>query len=272
MLEADRYSLAGRLAGQLGYHEDAVRLFTEGLVKHPDEPRLLRHRGHRHITLRRFEDARSDLQRAAEVTRGWSDEHEFYGSETRDDVYQLILGNTEALKYQRVPVNAQTISDTKHLYKATLLSSIYYHLALSHYLLGEFDKAVENYNETIRVATDDEIRLAASDWRYMSLRRLGRAEEAAATLDGLKTTGGAFEDSYYYKRWRMYRGELQPADLINPADPNKTAIATQGYGVGNWYLYNGKRDEAHTIFQLVLNHGSKDAFGYITSEVELQRS
>lgn len=272
MLDADRYSLAGRLAGQLGYHEDAVRLFTEGLDKYPDEPRLLRHRGHRFITLRRFGDARSDLQRAAELTSGWADEHEFYGPETKDDIYQVILGNTEALRYQRVPVNPQTISETKHLYKATLLSSIYYHLALSHYLLGEFDKAVENYNETIRVATDDEIRLAASDWRYMSLRRLGRDDEAKATLSQLKTTGGAFKDSYYYKRWRMYLGELQPQDLIDPKDPNKTAIATQGYGVGNWYLYNGNRDEARRIFQLVLDYGSRDAFGYITSEVELQRS
>lgn len=33
--------------------------------------------------------------------------------------------------------------------------------------------------------------------------------------------------------WCIYRRELQPDDLINPDDPKKIAIATQGYGVAN---------------------------------------
>lgn len=272
MHEADRYNLAGRLAALLGNHEDAVRLFSEGLDRFPDEPRLLRHRGHRYITLRDFEAARADLSRAAEVAGDGPDEHDFYGAETTEDLYRVVLGDTDSLQYQRIPVNAETTAAYKHLYKATLLSSIHYHLALANYLLGDFEAAIASHDDTIRTAADDEIKVAASDWRYMSLRRLGRHDEAAATLDGLETSGGAFEDSYYYKRWRMYRGELAPEDLINPDDPNKIAIATQGYGVANWHLYNGDRDAAHAIFQLVLDNGSRDAFGYITSEVELKRT
>lgn len=271
MNQVDRYTMAGKVASQLGHHEDAIRILTEGLTEHADEPRLLRHRGHRLITLRRFEDARADLARAAQLTESWSDEHEFYGPQQKDDIYRVILGRTENLEYQRVPVTPETTEATKHLYKATLLSSIHYHLALANYLLGDFEEAIRSHNDTIESAADDEMKVAASDWRYMALRRLGRHDEAQASLGNLELTGGAFEESSYYKRWRMYKGELQPTDLINPEDPDKVAIATQGYGVGNWHLYNGDKDETVRIFRLVTASGSKDAFGFIASEVELGR-
>lgn len=272
MNQTDRYILAGKFAGQLGHHEDAIKLFSEGLEHNPAEPRLLRHRGHRFITLRRFKDARDDLIRAAELTSDWEqDEHEFYGPQLKDDLYRVVLGKTDELEYVRVPVTPETVESTKHLYKATLLSSIHYHLALANYLLGDFEAAIHSHNDTIASAADDEMKVAASDWRYMALRRLGRHDEAQATLDGLELTGGAFKESSYYKRWQMYRGELQPEDLVNAEDPDKVAVATQGYGVGNWHLYNGDQPEARRIFELVTSSGSKDAFGFIASEVELAR-
>lgn len=271
MNDVDRYILAARLAGQLGHHGDAIDLLSQGLAQAPNEPRLLRHRGHRLITLRRFEEARDDLARAAELTRDAQDEHEFYAPQVKDDFYNAILGRTDQMKYQRIPVNEQTVRDTRHFYKATLLSSIHYHLALANYLLGDFEAAIASHNDTVAAAVDDEMKVAASDWRYMALRRLDRDEEARATLDSLTLTGGAFEESSYYLRWRMYRGELQPTDLVDPNDSDKVAIATQGYGVGNWHLYNGNSDEAVRVFKLVTSSGSKDAFGFIASEVELGR-
>lgn len=271
MNQTDSYILAGKLAGQLGHHQDAINLFNKGLEADPDEPRLLRHRGHRFITLRRFEDARDDLVRAAELTRGWQDEHEFYGAQLKDDFYRAVLGQTDQMEYLRVPVTPETVESTKHLYKATLLSSIHYHLALANYLLGDFEAAIRSHNDTIGAAVDDEMKVAASDWRYMSLRRLGRHDEALESLGSLELTGGAFKESSYYKRWLMYQGQLQPSDLVNPEDPDKVAIATQGYGVGNWHLYNGDEAEAIRVFRLVTSSGSKDAFGFIASEVELGR-
>src|SRR5690606_17176018 len=62
---ADRYIYAGRLLNYLDKPDKAVAMFTEGLAASPDEPRLLRHRGHRYITVRRYRDAVTDLKRAA---------------------------------------------------------------------------------------------------------------------------------------------------------------------------------------------------------------
>jgi tetratricopeptide (TPR) repeat protein len=63
----------GRRTAYLGRFEEAIEIFTRGLVLHPDDPRLLRHRGHRWITVRRFDRAIEDLERAVRRVAGQPD-------------------------------------------------------------------------------------------------------------------------------------------------------------------------------------------------------
>jgi hypothetical protein len=49
------------------------------------------------------------------------------------------------------------------------------------------------------------------------------------------------------------------------------ALATQGYGVGNWYLYNGDEKRAMDIFNKVVEGNYFSAFGFIAAEAELHR-
>jgi hypothetical protein len=48
-------------------------------------------------------------------------------------------------------------------------------------------------------------------------------------------------------------------------------IATQGYGVGNWYLVNGDEKKAREVFERVLAGKAWAAFGYIAAEADLKR-
>jgi hypothetical protein len=48
-------------------------------------------------------------------------------------------------------------------------------------------------------------------------------------------------------------------------------VATQGYGVGNWYYVNGDRAKAKEIFEKVVSGPQWSAFGYIAAEADLQR-
>ena len=57
----------GRRLAYLGRHGEAVEVFSGGIAAHPESYKLLRHRGHRHVTLRRLDDAIADLSRAAEL-------------------------------------------------------------------------------------------------------------------------------------------------------------------------------------------------------------
>jgi hypothetical protein len=45
--------------------------------------------------------------------------------------------------------------------------------------------------------------------------------------------------------------------------------ATAAYGIGNWHLYNGRREEAERIFRRILAGGQWGAFGYIAAEKDL---
>jgi len=48
-------------------------------------------------------------------------------------------------------------------------------------------------------------------------------------------------------------------------------IATQGYGVGNWYLVNGETKKAREIFDRVLAGKAWPAFGFIAAEADVAR-
>ena len=47
--------------------------------------------------------------------------------------------------------------------------------------------------------------------------------------------------------------------------------ATLAYGVANWDLYNGRKDEAKAIFQRIIKGSNWMPFGFIGAEAELAR-
>ena len=107
---ADSIIWYGRRVGYTGDFAKAVAIYTEGLRHHPDEPRLLRHRGHRYVSLRDFPRAIADLSRAQGIVAGTPDEVEPDGQP-----------------------NARGIPTS------TLHGNIRYHLALAYYVTGDFD-------------------------------------------------------------------------------------------------------------------------------------
>jgi hypothetical protein len=69
----------------------------------------------------------------------------------------------------------------------------------------------------------------------------------------------------------MYKGALKPEQLLDTGNADDLTIATQGYGVGNWYLVEGNRAKAREIFEKVVQGRQWAAFGFIAAEVDLKR-
>ncbi len=84
--------------------------------------------------------------------------------------------------------------------------------------------------------------VATSHWLYMTLRRLKRDEEARRALEPIGSGLDVIENGDYHRLLLMYKGERKPEDLLAYASKDKTSVgyATIVYGVGNWYIYNGK--------------------------------
>ncbi len=241
----------GRVLGFRYRMEEAITVFSAGLEWFPDSFELLRQRGHRYLSTRRFGQGQADLARAATLIEGMATWIEPDGP-----------GN-------ELPVPATSIQ-----------FNTWYHLALAHYLLRDWDAAEAAYRRCLEwvAPTDFDGLTACSDWLYMTLRRKGAVAGAAQVLaaipEGLADTAFV-EGPSYYRRLRMYRGELAPDDLLNPdkgaqvIHDLETIYATQGYGVGNWHLYNGELDRAYEVFVQITQGRSRFAFGYIAAELEL---
>src|SRR5688500_3654650 len=66
----------GRRLAYLGRYVEAIRTFSDGIQRFPDDPRMYRHRGHRYISVRQLDEAIADFSRAAELMSGRPDEVE----------------------------------------------------------------------------------------------------------------------------------------------------------------------------------------------------
>lgn len=236
----------GRRLAYVGRYHDAIAAFSKGLESNPSSAKLYRHRGHRYITVREFDRAIADFERAAALVKGQPDEVEPDGAPNK-------AGKP----------------------RSTLQSNIWYHLGLTHYLKGDFDKALASYQECMKVSTvNDDMFVATSDWLYMTYRRLNRPDDAKRVLEPIRETMDILENTAYHQRLLMYKGVVSPDSLLkasNGGEADAVQIATQGYGVGNWYLVNGDKAKATAIFERVLTGSSWGAFGYIASEADLAR-
>jgi tetratricopeptide (TPR) repeat protein len=233
----------GRRLAYLGRFRDAIDVYTRAIAKHPSEPRLYRHRGHRYITVRKFEDAIADLRRASQLVAGKPDEVEPDGAPNKAGIP-----------------------------RSTLQSNIWYHLGLAHYLKGDFRGALASYQEGMKVSrVNDDMLVATADWLYMTLRRLKRDDEAKRVLEPIKEQMDILENGAYHARLLMYKGQRTPESVLNLNTADDVQIATQGYGVGNWYLVNGDKTKAKAIFDRVVAGRAWPAFGFIAAEADLKR-
>lgn len=268
--EMYRYMLVAKLHTYVGKHENALRVLTEGITAHPDLPHLYRHRGHFRVSVRDFDGAVADFEQAVARLDGRDDEIEYYQAELVPEMEQTILGRPSVLLEEPTPITEANLAKLRDVYKGTLKSSTWYHYGLAHYLRGEFDEAAERYRTTLDFCVDDDMRVATLDWLLMSLRRAGRKQEAQELLDATSLDMHIVEPSYY-RRMRMYKGELTPQALLDLDSADRRTLATQGYGVGNWHLTEGDTAEAKRVFERIVEQGDRFAFGTIAAETDLAR-
>lgn len=99
---------------------------------------------------------------------------------------------------------------------------------------------------------------------------LGRADEAGKVLQPIVPGMKIKDDQQYYDRFLMYKGLKKPEDLLN-AGGDPVSAATLAYGVANWYLYNGRKNEAKALFEKIITGTNWMPFGLIAAEAELAR-
>lgn len=239
--DAEAIIWLGRRLAYLGRFKEAIDTYTKGIALHPSDARLYRHRGHRHVTLRQFDLAIRDLRKASELVKGKPDEIEPDGQP-----------------------NARNIPTS------TLQFNIWYHLGLAYYLTGKNANALAAYRECLKVSGTPDRLVSTTHWLYMTLRRLNRNAEAKKALEPIVEGMDVIENTSYYRLTLMYKGILSDEQLLSETQGDSAASHSVLYGVGNWHLYNGRREQALEIFRRILASNQKTSFGFIAAESDLK--
>lgn len=239
--DADNIIWLGRRLGYVQDYRGAIRIFSEGIGKFPDDARMYRHRGHRYISIREFDRAIEDLEHAAALIEGTDDEVEPDG----------------APNPAGIPVS-------------TLHSNIRYHLGLAYYLKGDLEDALRVYERALAETPNDDMRVATTHWTYMTLRLLGRDDQARAVLDPIREDMTIHESMAYHQLCLLYKGEGEIATALD-AGITPAGGDSAMYGVGNWHFYNGRVEEAKAMFERMIEESGWASFGRIAAESDLAR-
>lgn len=239
--DADALIWVGRRTAYRGRYREAIGIFTDGIARHPSDARMYRHRGHRYLTVREIDQAIADFERAAVLMAGQPDE-----------------------------VEPDGLPNARNVPTGTLHSNVWYHLALGYYLKGDFSRAADTWIKARDSVGNADNLVAASYWLYLSLRRAGRPDDAEAVLQPISADLDVIENTEYHQLLRMFQGERAPGDLLAGSGEDSGGSATR-YGVGAWYLVNGRRDEAESLWKAILAGSDWPSFGHLAAEAEAAR-
>ncbi len=231
----------GRRTAYLGQYSQAIDIYSEGIRRFPEEARLYRHRGHRYISIRKYDEAITDLEKAAQLIDGTSDEIEPDG-----------MPNA-----QNIPVSS-------------LHGNIWYHLGLAYYLTHQDEKAYTAYLHCRESGDHYDNIVSSTHWLYMIQQRLGNPTKADSLLAPIHADSTVIENQSYADLCRLYKGWLPVDSLIQdgPGSPSNDAVR---YGVANWYLYHGDTVQAKQMMEALVEEKAFSSFGYLAAESDLIR-
>lgn len=232
----------GRRLAYVGNYKDAISVYTKGINRHPDNARFYRHRAHRYITLRCYDNAIADLQKAVELTRDQIDEIEPDG-----------------------------IPNEKNIPTSTLHTNIYYHLGLAYYLKGDNRQALLAWEKCLDLADNDDMKVATLNWLNVVLRKTGRQKDAEQRLKAVSKDMEIIENHDYYNILLMYKTNDENKLVEKTQNQETVSNATLGYALGTYYQLKGEANKAKELFEKVVAGKQWSSFGYIAAEVELAK-
>ena len=242
--DADATVWMGRRTAYLGDYKRAINIYSDGIATFPNDARFYRHRGHRFITLRCFDNAIEDFKSAAKLTKG-----------------------------KRDVIEPDGLPNARNIPTSTLKSNIYYHLGLAYYLKSDFKNALKAYNKALKVSKNPDMLVATTNWRYVTMKRLLQNKNAKKILKTIPDNLDIIENGSYYKLIKLYQDKHKAEDLLEEISSNTNTLnnASMAYGIGNYYLINGNTTKAKEIFQQIVDGNQWSSFGYIAAEAELKR-
>ena len=232
----------GRRLAYLGKYKEAIDIYTRGINLYPNNARFYRHRGHRYITLRCFDNAIADFKKAAELTRDQVDE-----------------------------IEADGIPNERNIPVSTLQTNIYYHLGLAYYLKSDNRQALLAWEKCLDISPNDDMKVATLNWLNIVLKKMGRQTEANQHLLQVKGDMEIIENYDYFDILYMYQTGNDSKLVEKTKDQQTISNATLGFALGTYYQLKGNKEKAKELFEKVMAGSQWNSFGFIAAEAELAK-
>jgi len=239
--DVERLIWYGRRTAYTGAYAEAIAIYSRGIERWPDDARLWRHRGHRQISIRRFDLAEQDLREAA----------------------RLIESTADRVEPDGMPNAAGSPISSLH-------SNIWYHLGLALYLQNDLEAALEVYRHYAARATNDDQLVSVTHWLHLTLCRLGRCEEARAVLEPIRREMDLVENFGYHRLCLFYKGGLSEAEVGDPQKEGAMSDAV-AYGLAAWHLCHGRTGQGKAMLGQLTAGPARASFGFIAAEADLGR-
>ena len=231
----------GRRIAYLGRYREALAWYSARIAEHPNSYRLLRHRGHRRISVRDFEGAEVDLSKA----------------------WLLAQSHPNQLEPDGAPNEYGIPRSSDH-------GNILYHLALALHLQGRWNEAAAMWKAAEDAALNDDSRAAALNWRFHALVRAGRAPEARRAVADVRSRWRIIENHAYLDLCLLYAGRLTREQVLE-GEPDGIQDVTRRYGVAAWTYAMGDPAKATAEWARLVEQGPWNAFGVIAAEADIAR-
>ncbi|MHB1193969.1 MAG: tetratricopeptide repeat protein [Longimicrobiales bacterium] len=233
---------AGRARRNSWHYRDEMAIYTKVIGMAPDDWRPYRFRGHRHISVREFDNAIRDLEKARELAPfNW------------DVSYHLGLAYFVSGRF----------GDAADEYMRCI---------------GLADdagaKAADSdaFRSCSRNGSDPGSQVAMTEWGARALLRAGRQAEAEALATAIPEGLEVGENLSYYHDLLYAKGLKSADELLNLAPGAPYRLETVGYGVATRLLVAGDTARAMGVFQQIVADPWWPGFGRIAAEAELARA
>jgi tetratricopeptide (TPR) repeat protein len=255
----DKFVWVGRRIAYLGQFREAIKWFRSGMDLKLEgtnvQTKLVRHLGHRYISIRLFDEA------------------------------DAIFGKYEdGLTKEKDEVEPDGLPNARNTPIGTVFSNYRYHHGLAKFLKGDFSGALKVYASDLHALTPSSPvagggapQAGAADrfvsvayWRALCYAKLGKRRELEKLLASVATDLDIIENQSYHRLLLYFKGEIAEKELLEKATAGNDR-PTIGYGIAAWRLYKGRKDEAVALLREVLKGDASFAFGFIAAEAELKR-
>lgn len=238
--DLDLILAAGLARDAVRQYNASIAVYSKGLEIKADDARLLRARGNRYISIRKFDPAVADLEKARSIAPSAFEVSYYLGMA----LYLKGSFNDSANEFARC-VN----------------------------MVGKPDEFAKSLPKGMRSCADlvkyPDFLMPLADWHYRALRRAGRHGEAKEIIERLKPGMNLQQNKSNYDALMVYKGLSKDATALEGA--TGVSFVNLASGIGLYQVLEGKASSGCGLLRKAASDPNWPAFGVIAAEAELTK-